>query len=141
MYEVWFAVRYLHLISAAVLLGGAILLASSETSLQLAAAYEQTFWVIVGLLMVTGISNLGLKGDGLLGVDTQWGRVLLFKLTVVLFFLAGSFVRTTFVSRCVAASFATPLRAPRVLMMLYALTAVTMCGVLWLGLGLAHGRY
>ena len=51
MFEVWFAVRYLDLISAAVLLGGAILLASDAPTpssagsrVQLAVAYERTFW-------------------------------------------------------------------------------------------------
>ena len=148
MYEVWFVVSYLHLISAAVLLGGAILLSWdhsqaswSQSRVQLAAAYEQVFWMVAALLTVTGVSNLGLKGAGLLGVDTRWGRVLLFKLAVVLLFLAGSFVRTTFVSQCAVLGVTALRRNRRMIAMLYAVTALTMCGMLWLGLGLAHGRY
>jgi uncharacterized membrane protein len=173
MYEVWFAVRYLHLLSAAVLLGGAILLAwgyaspsllASSSSDALAIVYERAFWLVVALLTLTGVSNLGLKGAGLLGVDARWGRVLLFKLVLALLLFAGSFVRTTFVSqhrRGVDADGwaertlgprqwpgkvqregpVDQLRDRRVLTMLYAATALTLCGVLWVGLGLAHGRY
>ena len=173
MYEVWFAVRYLHLISAAALLGGAMLLtwgyacpplSLSSSSDELAVTYERAFWLVVALLTLTGVSNLGLKGAGLLGVDTRWGRVLLFKLVLVIVLLAGSFIRTAFVSqqrrrvaddvggerspdwshwpgRAQSGDRVNRRRNRRVLTMLYAATAITMCGVLWIGLGLAHGRY
>jgi hypothetical protein len=107
---------------------------------ELAPAYEWAFWSLAGVMVATGISNLGLKGDGLLGPETTWGTALLVKLIAVLLLVALSLVRTDFMIRC--------LRMPRgsirthtTLATLYGLTAVALLGAIWIGLGLAHGRY
>jgi putative copper export protein len=152
LFQLWFAVRYTHLASVALLIGGAMLLCGlpiatrgrddSGAALAAAGVYEWMFWTIAGITIVTGVSNLGLKGDGLLGPHTQWGGALTVKLTLVLAMLALSLARTDFVARCASrTSRVLPRRASAVLASLYGATAVGLLGALWLGLGLAHGRY
>jgi hypothetical protein len=150
-FQVWFAVRYLHLAAVALLAGGALIIAAgcfvrvadSETDpLHPASLYEWIFWLLIGVVAVTGVSNLGLKGDGLLGPSTSWGRALSTKLGVVIGLLALSFVRTDFVIRCGgAAPGVVPVRARAVAGWLYAATVAVLLGAMWIGLGLAHGRY
>ena len=146
-YQLWFAVRYAHVAAAAVLIGGALLVAvlslqsDHDVSIAAAAAYEWIFWIVVGVSVVTGVSNLGLKGDGLLGPDTGWGRALTVKLAGVLILLPLSLARSSFVARSRGAG---PLRSERpalVIRALHGATAVLLVAVLWIGLGLAHGRY
>jgi hypothetical protein len=76
LYQLWFAVRYIHVASVALLTGGAATLCALcvqprgevETAGAVLAAtvYEWMFWSLVGITVVTGVSNLGLKGDGLM---------------------------------------------------------------------------
>ena len=151
-YPLWFAVRYVHVVSVALLTGGAATVCLSclsdraaperQVARVLAPAYEWAFWSIAGVTVATGISNLGLKGEGLLGPETTWGTALLVKLIAVLLLMALSLVRTDFVIRC--------RKIPRsggsaatddVLAALYLLTVIVLLGALWIGLGLAHGRY
>jgi hypothetical protein len=149
-FQVWFAVRYLHLAAAALLAGGALIIAAGcftpaggETDpWRPASLYEWIFWLLIGLVAVTGVSNLGLKGDGLLGPSTSWGRALTAKLGAVIGLLALSFLRTDFVIRCGgAAPGVVPVRARAVAGCLYAATVAVLLGAMWIGLGLAHGRY
>jgi len=149
-YQLWFAVRYVHVASAAMLAGGAMLAAAvfaTAAALDIgaltavAAAYEWTFWTVVGIVAATGVSNLGLKDEGLLGSNTSWGTALSVKLGAGLFLLALSFVRTDVIAGCHPLSGVDPARVRRVLTALYAATALTLLAVLWVGLGLAHGRY
>jgi hypothetical protein len=153
-YQLWFAVRYVHIVSVALLTGGAVFAAvscetrgSSGTRADIGAifhtalAYEWTFWSVVGVTAATGVSNLGLKGEGLLGPETSWGTALSVKLGAVLLLLALSFIRSDIVARCNDWSSIDGDRVRRVLTVLYGITALTLFGALWLGLGLAHGRY
>jgi hypothetical protein len=168
-YQLWFLVRYIHVASVALLTGGAVTLcalcvrtggeAESAAAVLAAPVYEWMFWALAGITAVTGVSNLGLKGDGLMAPETMWGRALSMKLTAALVLLALSLVRTDFVIRCRAAAglgvsapgtAAPRTAAPRtshldrirlVLGSLYGLTTIILLGALWLGLGLAHGRY
>jgi hypothetical protein len=97
---------------------------------------------VAGVAVVTGVSNLGLKGEGLMGPATAWGRALSTKLGAVLVLLALSLVRGDFVIRCAAAKRAdVTARERAILGALYALTVVILLGALWIGLGLGHGRY
>ena len=148
-FQLWFAVRYVHVASVALLAGGASLLAvaclvpataGESHPLRTATAYEWIFWMLVGLAAVTGVSNLGLKGDGLLGPATSWGRALTTKLGVVFGLLALSLVRTDFVIRCAGAAALTD-RARAIAGWFYAATVAVLLAALWIGLGLAHGRY
>ena len=151
-YQLWFAVRYIHVASVALLTGGAVTLCAlcvrprgdGETAAVVLAApvYEWMFWSLVGITVVTGVSNLGLKGDGLMAPETTWGRALTMKLAAALVLLALSLVRTDVVIRCSAAvGRGRSTRTCRVLGSLYGLTVILLLGALWLGLGLAHGRY
>jgi len=146
-YQTWFAIRYVHIVSAAVLSGGALAVCTlisrpaaafdPRTTLAAAALYERAFWALAGVTVATGVSNLGLKGDGLLGPHTAWGTALSLKLTLALLLLLLSAVRSDFVAR-------TPPPTPRAraaLIALYGSTAAVMFAALWIGLGLAHGRY
>jgi hypothetical protein len=64
------------------------------------------------------------------------------KLAAALLLLALSLVRSDFVIRCSALSHAVPSdRARAILGSLYGLTVAVLLGALWIGLGLAHGRY
>ena len=150
-FQVWFTVRYLHLAAVALLTGGALLIAADcfvpaaargTDGWRPASLYEWIFWLLIGLVAVTGVSNLGLKGDGLLGPSTSWGRALTAKLGAVIGLLALSFVRTDFVIRCGgAAPGVVPVRARAVAGWLYAGTVAVLLCAMWIGLGLARGRY
>jgi hypothetical protein len=151
-YQVWFAVRYVHLASVTLLAGGSFLvcaLCASSRAVRdagaaraAAAVYEWAFWSIVGVTVATGVSNLGLKGAGLLGPGTSWGTALSIKLGGVLLLLALSLVRSDFVIRWKAVTdHGAVARGRIVLSALYGLTLAVLLAALWVGLGLAHGRY
>jgi hypothetical protein len=150
-YQTWFAVRYVHVVSGALLVGGALTLcglsastgtiADSSAVRGAAVLYERLFWLVIGVSVATGISNLGLKGEGLLGPDTTWGTALSIKLAAVLSLLILSLVRTDFVVRCLARAAVGARRERMVLTALYGVSVTLLLGVLWGGLGLAHGRY
>jgi putative copper export protein len=151
-YQLWFAVRYAHVASIALLTGGAFIVAAlsissappGEREIALAAAviYEWAFWSVAGVTVATGVSNLGLKGEGLLGPHTQWGTALTVKLALVVLMLALSVVRSDFVIRwrAVTAAGASG-RGRMTLGVMYGLTCALFLGAMWIGLGLAHGRY
>jgi uncharacterized membrane protein len=150
-YQLWFAVRYIHIASVTLLLGGSALLCAWSVSLeqgrgaaavlQAAITFEWMFWSIAGVLVLTGVSNLGLKGDGLMPPNTTWGTALTAKLAVALILLMLSLTRSDIVIRCRQAPPAAADRASRMLGRMYGLTAVVLLTALWIGLGLAHGRY
>jgi hypothetical protein len=149
-YQLWFAVRYVHVVSVALLTGGALVVAAlwtvpdvlaSEAALAAASAYEWTFWSVVGIAAATGVSNLGLKGEGLLGPATGWGAALSVKLVTVVALLALGLVRSDTVVRARALARPSGSRLRIVLGVAYSLTALLFLLALWLGLGLAHGRY
>ena len=151
-YQLWFAVRYVHLCSVTLLAGGSFLICAlcvssgsdreSGAALVAAALYEWAFWMIVGVTVATGVSNLGLKGQGLLGPGTSWGTALSIKLGGVLLLLALSLVRSDFVIRWRAVPDERASgRGLVILGALHGVTLVVLLSALWIGLGLAHGRY
>ena len=113
---------------------------TASAAVAIAAVYEWGFWAIVGVAAATGVSNLGLKGSGLLDATTTWGAALGVKLTIVLVVLSIALIRSDFVVRCAAASVVTA-RSRTVLVVLYAATTAALFAAQWIGLGLAHGRY
>ncbi len=128
-YQTWFAVRYVHIVSVALLSGGALTVCAVSASsaaitepkpaLMLAVAYERAFWLAAGVMVATGVSNLGMKGDGVLGRDTAWGAALFVKLTGVAFLLMLSLIRSDFVARCAAPTHQHSRRARAVFISLY----------------------
>ncbi|UPV74107.1 hypothetical protein M0R89_16400 [Halorussus limi] len=115
------AVRALHVLGMAFVLGGATLtwwlfrqvgdVAASESAggtataggtadaLPVAAAYERGFWAAMGVLVMTGVGNLGSLAPFVPAAGTEWGTVFAAKLALVLAVLALSLVRTLAVAR------------------------------------------
>jgi hypothetical protein len=151
-YQLWFAVRYVHVASVALLAGGAAVLCAASVAartrgaadalLVAALPYEWLFWTVAGITVLTGVSNLGLKGDGLMGPSTTWGRALTIKLSAALVLMALSLLRSDFVIRCGALrGSGMPSRVRSVFAWMYGVTLAILLIALWIGLGLAHGRY
>lgn len=100
------AVRWAHVAAMAVALGGALLVAAvvftrrdERGSLVVAMAYERLFWGAAGVLVMTGVGNLGAFGRALLEPGTGWGTALVVKLVAVGALLALSLPRSLAVLR------------------------------------------
>lgn len=146
------AVRILHLVAMAVAVGGAALTwglfrrsggpaANSigvDAAVDLAAGYERLFWLAMGVLVMTGVGNLGSLAPFVPGVDTEWGTVFTVKLFAVMAVLALSVVRTLVVQRCNRVE-AVSKSSTRTLRLGYAATALALAGIVALAGVLAHG--
>ena len=146
------AVRWLHLLGMAVALGGAALtwglfrqlaggngsVVEREAALGVASAYEWLFWGAAGLLVMTGVGNLGSLAPYVPQTDTRWGAIFAGKLLVLGALLLGSLVRTIALRRCRRAA-KVPASAGRTLRIGYATTTLTLVGIVALGEVLAHG--
>jgi len=144
-------VRWLHVAAMALALGGALLLwwfgwrprasepaAHGRLLLALAPRYEALFWLAVGLLVMTGVGNLGAFGVGLPAPASAWGQRLGLKLLGVLALLLFSLVRTVVIVRLVTAGEVALARAAALAPVLYAVTAVGLGGITLLAVFLAH---
>jgi len=132
------AVRTVHVLCMAGLVGGAATVWLSarrrlDGSLVLAQTYEWGFWAALGVLVATGIGNLGALGAP--GPATRWGEVLLVKLSLVALFVLASAVRTLAVVRIDAGSTAAIDWHRRA----YGLTTVALLALVALAEVLAHG--
>lgn len=137
-------VRTLHVLAMAALLGGAALLAvlaaraHGPACLEAARGYEVLFWGAAGVLVLTGVGNLGAFGDALPPPGSPWGVGFLAKVAAVLLLLPLSMVRTL----AVALASALPGLSPPVerrLAAAYAATALLAGTIVVLAVGLAHG--
>jgi len=137
-------IRTLHVLAMAVIVGGTTVLwysyrSSAITSLAPARQFEWLFWGSVGVLVFTGVGNLGALGPP--GPGTDWGRTLLVKLTVVVAVVAGSVVRTLLLvqasDREASGGLSPALR--RTLSRAYGATAAVLLGIVVLAEVLAHG--
>lgn len=86
------AIRTVHVLAMALLVGGAAgLWAAARRTPDdlhaLATGYEWLFWAALGVLVLTGVGNLGALGAP--GPATRWGQVLLAKLALVTAFVLG----------------------------------------------------
>ena len=102
--------------------------------------YEIVFWVAIGLLVMSGIGNLGVFGKGLSDWHTPWGMKLFIKLMFVAVLVFFSLVRTFIVSRLYLSNLQ-ELSASWLHNMerFYVATALLLAIILTLALGLAHG--
>lgn len=133
------AVRLVHVLGVTLLVGGAAvtwnaLRLSPGDAEALVRQFEWSFWGTLGVLLATGVGNLGALGPP--GPDTRWGAVLTLKLVAVLVLVVASFPRTLAVTRLRgrwSAADHTPLRR------LYAATAWLLVGIVVLAEVLAHG--
>lgn len=144
-------VRWLHVVAAVSILGGAGLAwwmvrdatrtddpSRVAAALSASQAYEWGFWAAVGVVVATGVGNLGALAPAVPGPDTGWGTTLSVKLMLALALLVGSVVRTV-----LAAS--PPAGQPRdsrhlaVLRSAYTVTAVWLLVIVGFAEVLAHG--
>ncbi|WP_435364925.1 hypothetical protein [Haloarchaeobius sp. DYHT-AS-18] len=137
-------VRLLHLLAVTVLVGGAVVvwlqfrrgLVGPDHRLPAAASYEWLFWGALGVVVMTGVGNLGALAPAVPTTETRWGAVLALKLGVLLGFVLFSMARSLAVVRVrrfgLSGSDATLTRA-------YGLTAGVLVLLLSLAEVLAHG--
>lgn len=138
-------IRTLHVLAMAVLVGGTTVLWYSYrtdviASLVPARQFEWLFWGGVGVLVFTGVGNLGALGPP--GLGTDWGRTLLVKLIVVVALVGGSVVRTLLLVQAsdredTSGDLSPALR--RTLLRAYGVTAAVLLGIVVLAEVLAHG--
>jgi putative copper export protein len=93
------AIRWLHVAAMAVAFGGAFLVAwlswrTKDDVIETAVRYEQVFWAAAGVLVMTGIGNLGAFGASLLEPSTSWGTTLIAKLWLVAVLIVVSLPRS-----------------------------------------------
>jgi uncharacterized membrane protein len=135
-------VRLVHVLAMAVILGGAAFVWQAARtdefdSLRTMRRFEWVFWGAVGLLVATGVGNLGVLGPP--GPSTHWGTVLTVRLVVVFVFLLLSIVRSLAVLRVRDRESASETPAFDRHRMLYAGTAWWLVLVVALAEVLAHG--
>ena len=136
-------IRTLHVLTVTVLVGASLVLwdgyrTDTYTDLTHARRYEWGFWTALGVLAVTGVGNLGALGAP--GPATDWGRVFLVKLLVVLAVVVGSAVRTLAVVR-VDESGAGRTAGGRALGRFYGVTTAALLAVVVLAEVLAHVHF
>ena len=141
-------VRWLHVGAMACAFGGALLLwalntrirfwdtLDAPTRLSIAEAYEFLFWGAAGILVMTGVGNLGALGQSLPNPDSAWGNKLMLKLAFVLLLILFSLARTLFIARLRASEM---FARSRILQLAYATTALGLMLVLFVAVSLAHG--
>lgn len=140
-----FIVRWVHVVSMAFVMGGALLLWSvpaqeEHTVLWAAERYERLFCAALGLLVVTGIGNLGVFGAGLPTTTTAWGTQLTLKLLAVLLFMLFSLLRTLLVAQLAGVHTEVDNTGSSTLIRrLYAGTTLFVIVILLLAVSLAHG--
>ena len=118
--------------------GGAILvtwlaLRRDDHLVALAVRYEQLFWAGVGILVMTGVGNLGAFGLGLPAPSTTWGANFTAKLLFVAALVALSLPRSILVVRSAAGGDRRPLP------FLYGATVAILAVIVALATLLAHG--
>jgi len=143
------AVRLAHVLAMALLLGGGALLwgrsrrASDRTAvvgtLALAVDYEWGFWAAIGVVVATGVGNLGALAPAVPSMDTAWGLVMAVKLLAVVVFLLWSLVRTSMVAALEDAAPNESGHVRRRLRLGYGATTLWLGGLVVLGVVLAHG--
>lgn len=134
-------IRWLHVGAMATILGGAVLVSwlaartSRSTVVEVAVRYEQLFWAAIGVIVMTGVGNLGAFGLALPAPSTTWGNTFVLKITAVVVLIALSLPRSLVVARLAGGAGATigTLRG------LYVVTAAGLAVIAALAVWLAHG--
>lgn len=134
-------VRTVHLLGMVALVGGSVLAWYGVRSAERVPGgrllrFELWFWALLGLVLATGVGNLGAVGAP--GPGTRWGTVLTAKLLVVLAFVVGSFLRSLAVLR-LPADATVPDRGGARLERAYGATAATLLLLVAIAEVLAHG--
>lgn len=132
------AVRWVHIMAAAAMFGGALLVfvaarwhgGDRAVAEKLALGFERVFWLFAGLSVISGIGNL-LRNLAAAAIPI-WNDALLAKLALVGAGLLFSLARTLVVAR------GAPLTGAR-LQFLYGTTAGGLAAIVFLAEVLAHG--
>jgi hypothetical protein len=128
----------------AIAFGGALLVAvivftrrDSAGVLAAALTYERLFWAAAGVLVMTGVGNLGAFGRTLPEPRTEWGSALTVKLVAVALLLVISLPRTLAVLRLESNAIGgVAVRDP--LRVVYAVTLGLLAVILFVAEVLAH---
>ena len=141
------AVRTLHVLAATVLVGGplsmTLLTAATRRDrpapaaiLAIATRTEVAYWLAFGIIVATGIGNLGALGNGLPASGTTWGTTLTLKLITVIALALFSAVRAIVIAR-----HSTNHTAPASISLSwwYGTTTAVTAAVVALAIWLAHG--
>lgn len=141
-------IRWLHVAAMAIAFGGAGLLALLAMAradirpaelVRVAITYERAFWAAAGVLVMTGIGNLGDYGAQLPSSDSAWGMTLLAKLGLVVALMLVSVPRTLAVVQVAGlADGGSPRTAP-LLARLYLATVAGLIAISALAVWLSHG--
>lgn len=140
-------IRWLHVAAMAIAFGGAglmVLLSTARPDLRapeltrVATIYERTFWAAAGVLVMTGVGNLGVFGAQLPARDSAWGLTLLTKLTLVVALMLVSLPRTLVVAQLGALDEDVSPRTAPLLARLYLLTFGALVLISALAVWLSH---
>ena len=135
------AIRWLHVVAMSLALGGALFMAwlswrlPAVRVLDIAVRYEQLFWAAAGVLVMTGVGNLGAFGLALPAPGTAWGATFTTKLLLVTVLVVLSLPRSLAIARLAA----TTVVPPGTLRLLYSVTAGVFGAIVALAELLAHG--
>lgn len=140
-------VRAVHVLAMSLVVGGSVLCwaflsrgdRDGRLVAEVTAGYEWLFWGCLGVLVATGVGNLGAFGRGLPGVSTRWGLTLAAKLSLVVVLLVFSLGRTLLVQQYRRAGPSAFADGERPLTAVYGLTAALLLALLALAEVLAHG--
>ena len=153
-------IRWLHVVAAASVLGGAGLAwwairdatrtddpGRTAAALSLSRAYEWGFWMAIGVIVATGVGNLGALAPTVPGPATGRGTTLSLKLVLVVALIVGSVVRTTLAAgplseytvRLAPGQSCIDSRHLVVLRSAYAVTTIWLLAIIGLTEVLAHG--
>lgn len=141
-------IRWFHVAAMAVAFGGAGLMSlltfarpgiRAAELVRIATVYERAFWAAAGVLVMTGVGNLGVFGAQLPSRDSAWGITLLAKLALVVALMLVSLPRTLVVAQLGALEDDTPARIGPLLARLYLLTLGALVVVSALAVRLSHG--
>lgn len=141
-------IRWLHVAAMAIAFGGAGLMALLATARpdprapdlsRVAAIYERAFWGAAGVLVMTGVGNLGAFGGLLPSRDSEWGVTLLAKLGLVIALMLVSVPRTLVVAQLAAHADGGSVRTAPLLARLYLATLGGLVVISALAVWLSHG--
>lgn len=142
------AIRWLHVAAMAIAFGGAGLMALLATArpdlrapelTRVATIYERAFWAAAGVLVMTGIGNLGALGGQLPSRDSEWGVTLLAKLAAAVALMLLSVPRTLVVVQLAALADGSSVRGAPLLARLYLATLGGLVAISALAVWLSHG--
>lgn len=103
--------------------------------IETAVRYEQVFWAAAGVLVMTGIGNLGAFGASLLEPSTGWGTTLIAKLWLVAALSIVSLPRSLAVVLLASETGTKPVDLRRV----YTVTTSMFAAIVALAIVLANG--